>query len=145
MILKLRHHFDSAHRLMDYDGKCNNIHGHTWKVIVNIKFNDDAEKYICDESDNNGILIDFKEIKKVINYYDHKLLLRYDDPIIKMLVTDVDVISLLKNPTAEFLSIHISKNIRVKLRELKKEKYIDSIIVTVFESSTAKSTHYNKR
>lgn len=60
-------HFDAAHFLPDYDGKCSRVHGHTWKVEVKI----------CGEVEN-GNLIDFtlfKEIvDKVISALDHTLL-----------------------------------------------------------------------
>ena len=35
--LKVEHSFDSAHFLYGYEGKCRNIHGHRWKVEVEIK------------------------------------------------------------------------------------------------------------
>ena len=35
-ILKTEYDFDSAHFLKGYDGKCSNIHGHRWKVVVNV-------------------------------------------------------------------------------------------------------------
>lgn len=35
--LKVEHSFDSAHFLYGYEGKCRNIHGHKWKVEVEIK------------------------------------------------------------------------------------------------------------
>ncbi|HEX3048027.1 MAG TPA: 6-carboxytetrahydropterin synthase, partial [Bacillota bacterium] len=41
--------FDSAHYLPGYDGKCKNMHGHTWRVEVGIK-----GKHL-----KNGILFDF--------------------------------------------------------------------------------------
>ena len=60
-------HFDAAHFLPNYDGKCSKVHGHTWKVEVKI----------CGDAEN-GNLIDFtvfKEIvEKVISALDHNLL-----------------------------------------------------------------------
>lgn len=60
-------HFDAAHYLPMYEGKCSKVHGHTWKVEIKI----------CGEVEN-GNLIDFtlfKEIcDKVINVLDHNLL-----------------------------------------------------------------------
>lgn len=60
-------HFDAAHFLPEYDGKCSRVHGHTWKVEVKI----------CGDVEN-GNLIDFtlfKEIvEKVISNLDHNLL-----------------------------------------------------------------------
>ena len=55
-ILKLKTGFSAAHQLTNaYDEKCNaSIHGHNWKVLVEIK----TEKLI------NNMVIDFKKLKK---------------------------------------------------------------------------------
>lgn len=50
--------FEAAHRLPDYPGKCNRLHGHNWKVEVTIT---------GDELDKLGMLLDFKELKKSVN------------------------------------------------------------------------------
>ena len=56
-ILKLKTSFSAAHQLTNaYDEKCNaSIHGHDWKVLVEIK----TEKLI------NNMVIDFKKIKEI--------------------------------------------------------------------------------
>ncbi len=59
--------FSSCHFLRNYKGKCENIHGHNWKVRV----------YVEGENlDNSGMLIDFKDLKKIIttlsDSLDHK-------------------------------------------------------------------------
>ncbi|WP_394138056.1 6-carboxytetrahydropterin synthase QueD [Cytobacillus oceanisediminis] len=61
--------FDSAHHLHCYEGKCKNLHGHTYKVIFGISgFVDDR-----------GLMIDFGDIKEIWKneieiYLDHKYL-----------------------------------------------------------------------
>ena len=35
-ILKTEASFDSAHFLAGYDGKCSNLHGHRWKIILEV-------------------------------------------------------------------------------------------------------------
>jgi 6-pyruvoyltetrahydropterin/6-carboxytetrahydropterin synthase len=61
--------FDSAHHLHDYEGKCKNLHGHTYKVIFGLSgFVDDL-----------GLMIDFGDIKEIWKteieiYLDHKYL-----------------------------------------------------------------------
>jgi 6-pyruvoyltetrahydropterin/6-carboxytetrahydropterin synthase len=67
--------FDSAHRLVDgYQGKCSNVHGHTWKVRFTIS---------GDKLDGHGFLRDFgdfKPLKEFIdNHLDHALLLNEND------------------------------------------------------------------
>lgn len=56
---------DSAHKLNNYVGKCAKLHGHRWKIVVYCR----GEKL-----DNRGILIDFTEIKGIIDRFDHELL-----------------------------------------------------------------------
>ncbi len=59
-------HFAAAHQLHGYDGECSEMHGHTWKVKIEIK----AKK-----TDKIGISFDFKKLKsitnKVIDRLDH--------------------------------------------------------------------------
>ena len=62
--LKIKHHFDAAHKLNDYEGKCSNIHGHMWNVNV----------YIKGTIKQSGMVIDFTSIKKEIDNLDHKYL-----------------------------------------------------------------------
>ena len=56
-----------AHYLkLDYESKCQNIHGHNWIVIVYCK---------SDKLDKNGMIYDFKHIKtKIMDKLDHKYL-----------------------------------------------------------------------
>lgn len=59
--------FDAAHFLTNYEGKCKNIHGHRWRVVVTIK----GEL-------TNGMLVDFgdfkKDIKELCDYFDHSFI-----------------------------------------------------------------------
>lgn len=71
MILKLKHHFDASHKLENKRwsdkknktvyGQCNNNHGHRWVVEVEID----------GESTKEGWVVSFKDLKKVINQFDH--------------------------------------------------------------------------
>ncbi len=65
--LKVISSFSAAHHLLNYEGECENQHGHNWKVEVFVK----GEKL-----DNSNILVDFKvlkkELKKVLDILDHK-------------------------------------------------------------------------
>lgn len=62
--LKLRHHFDAAHNLLNYQGQCSNLHGHRWNVEVTI----------IGKNLKNDMIVDFKEIKAAIDKYDHAYL-----------------------------------------------------------------------
>lgn len=57
-ILKVNEKFQAAHFLKDYRGKCEKIHGHTFRVEVQVR---------VIELDKRGIGIDFAEIKKKLN------------------------------------------------------------------------------
>lgn len=58
--------FDSCHYLKEYEGKCQNYHGHTYKLQVTVK----------GKCDYRGMLIDFGDLKtivkdEIIEYLDH--------------------------------------------------------------------------
>ncbi|MEA2041051.1 MAG: 6-carboxytetrahydropterin synthase [Bacteroidota bacterium] len=68
--------FESAHALWNYDGKCKNIHGHTYKLFVTIigKPSEDVS------SPKNGMVMDFGDLKKIVkskivDIYDHALII----------------------------------------------------------------------
>jgi 6-pyruvoyltetrahydropterin/6-carboxytetrahydropterin synthase len=88
-ILKVRDTFQAAHFLKEYKGKCENIHGHTFQVEVQVSIN---------KLDTSGIGIDFTDIKKKLTDIlpDHTLL--------------NNVYSF--NPTAENLSKHFYGELR---------------------------------
>ena len=46
--------FDSAHFLAGYDGKCKNIHGHRWRVVLEVS---------KENLDDGGMVIDFTDLK----------------------------------------------------------------------------------
>ncbi len=69
-------HFEMAHALAGYEGACKNIHGHSYELHVTVLKSWDDQQYLP----SPGFVIDFKEIKKLVNEYvikelDHKLLL----------------------------------------------------------------------
>ena len=65
--LKVLGSFSAAHHLLNYEGECENQHGHNWKVEVYIK---------GENLDKSNILVDFKvlkrELKTVLERLDHK-------------------------------------------------------------------------
>ena len=67
--LKTITQFGAAHQLRNYKGKCENLHGHNWKIEVYVK---------GENLDENGLLVDFKVIKdktkEIIEELDHKFL-----------------------------------------------------------------------
>ena len=67
--LIVEQYFEAAHFLRGYQGKCENVHGHRYGVVVRIK----AEKV-----NNIGLAYDFTDIKqhlkRILGGYDHALL-----------------------------------------------------------------------
>ncbi|PLX65757.1 MAG: 6-carboxytetrahydropterin synthase QueD [Denitrovibrio sp.] len=61
--------FGGAHNLRNYNGKCENLHGHNWKVEAYLK---------GDSLDETGMLVDFsvlkKRLKEILDTLDHKYL-----------------------------------------------------------------------
>lgn len=69
--------FDAAHFLHGYNGKCSNIHGHRWRVVVEI-FSDK----LSDDKQTRGMVVDFdtlkEDIKQEVDYFDHSLIIEAD-------------------------------------------------------------------
>lgn len=84
--LKIVTDFASAHTLRDYPGACNRMHGHNWKVEVEVRGT---------ELDEMGMLIDFKKIKNATKEITERLDHYYINDIAPF--TDI-------NPTAENLA-----------------------------------------
>ena len=61
--------FASAHNLRGYEGECENLHGHNWKVEVTVE---------SKRLNKIGLAVDFKALKKILNNIleklDHKYL-----------------------------------------------------------------------
>jgi 6-pyruvoyltetrahydropterin/6-carboxytetrahydropterin synthase len=59
--------FASAHQLRGYKGKCENLHGHNYKIEIYAR---------GEELKNIGLLIDFGDLKKaadeIVRYFDHR-------------------------------------------------------------------------
>ncbi len=73
--------FETAHVLYNYDGKCKNMHGHSYKLFVTVKGNpiNDLEHH------KNGMVVDFGDIKKIVkeeivDIWDHAVLVNGDSP-----------------------------------------------------------------
>jgi len=69
MLLRREFTFDAAHNLVSYHGKCENLHGHTYRMMVELSGEPDAE----------GMIIDFVQVKKIveaeiISKFDHAYL-----------------------------------------------------------------------
>ncbi len=112
--LKVIDHFSSAHQLKGYMGECENLHGHNWKVEVVVE----GEKL-----DSVGLMIDFKELKKLIHTIIGELDHRFLNDIEPFKET---------NPSSELISRHIYSELK---SELPSGVSLDSVVV--WESETA--------
>ena len=67
--LFVEEHFDAAHRLRNYRGKCENLHGHRYKVVVRVE---------SEELDSSGLAYDFAQLKRylreILAHFDHAYL-----------------------------------------------------------------------
>lgn len=118
MIIRLTKEFtfDMAHALAGYDGKCRNIHGHTYHLHVTV------EGQPCQDqaSPKDGMVLDFTQIKQIVAdqivaQFDHALVLPRTTPF----PTDIDTHIILTDwqPTAENLLIHFANLLQPRMPE----------------------------
>ena len=115
--LKICDTFAASHQLKGYKGKCESLHGHNWKVEVTVK---------GAQLNDIGLLVDFKELKKILASVIEKL----DHKHLNDIKPFVDV-----NPSSENLSEYIYKEFKTLL-----PSGINIASVTVWESDTAGAT-----
>jgi len=114
--IKIEGDFSSAHNLRGYKGKCEDLHGHNWKVEVAVA---------SPKLDRIGMVMDFKFLKEKLNRLldslDHKYL---------------NNISYFKkvNPTSENIAKYIYDKLKVIIPNLQ--------TVTVWESDKASAAYY---
>ncbi len=108
-VLKSEASFDSAHFLSGYNGKCANIHGHRWKIEVEI-----CGGQLVADGDKRGMLIDFgdlkKEVRNLADSFDHALIYEAGslkpDTVTALVSENFKLIGLPFRPTAENLAKH---------------------------------------
>ncbi len=115
--------FSSGHYLRNYRGKCENPHGHNYKVRVTL----------CGETlDETGLLLDFKELKQilrpVVDYLDHQM------------INDLEPFTTV-NPSAENLARYFFDQTNEHLVELTGGR-VRVKTCTVYETDTSAATYY---
>ncbi len=93
--LKVKSHFDAAHYILDYEGKCSREHGHRWGVEVCLE---------GETLDARNMLIDFKDVKDVL---DEEVLYWLDHHQLNKQLRE-------ENVTAEFLARWIYERLKGK-------------------------------
>ena len=94
--------FEMAHALMNYDGHCKNIHGHSYKLYITVE----GEPNPDEKSSKCGMVMDFGDLKKIviIDKYDHALVLNEKAAFENTLGTKLIKTSF--QPTCENMLIH---------------------------------------
>lgn len=113
--LKVKVHFDAAHHLEGYEGKCQRVHGHRWDVEVAIQGN---------QLDALNMLVDFSEVKKGLKTIIDDQLDHYD---LNNVLNE-------KCPTAEYLAFWI-------FDKLSNDTMLHVASVTVWESPECSITY----
>lgn len=115
--VKVESHFAAAHHLLNYDGKCENPHGHNWKVEVYAE---------GEELNESGILIDFKVLKKELN-----------EVLDKLDHYDLNTLEILKgiSPSSENIAKFIYTELKGKIPQVTK--------VCVWETENARATYWD--
>lgn len=111
MIILKEFEFDAAHYLPKYNGKCENLHGHTYKLVVKVSGHPDHE----------GMVIDFIRLKNIVK---DLVLSKLDHACLN---------DILEQPSAEYISMWVWKQLK---DELHADNY-DLYEVEVWETKTS--------
>lgn len=107
--------FDASHQLPGHSGKCANVHGHTYRVVVTLS----AEELLRDPS-NEGFVLDFGDLKKIvaplIDAMDHSFISSGTETILEDMVKHgAKVYYLGLRSTAENIAHHICNHVNEQL------------------------------
>lgn len=121
--------FAAAHFLQDYHGKCENLHGHNYKVYAHAK---------GDELDNGGMLLDFgvlkNSLRNVCKILDHTNLNDLEE-------NGISVFN--QNPSAERIAKFIFDKVKEDLSNSGWNKHSEYLYaVDVFETPTSRARYY---
>lgn len=110
--------FEAAHALDNHDGKCKNIHGHSYKLTVTIE---GTPKNNTEASDA-GMVLDFSVLKEIVNKliikpYDHALVLKDDSRFLGIEKQNDKTIYSPYHPTCENMLIDFKNKITAHLPE----------------------------
>src|ERR1700761_6042484 len=115
--------FSSGHYLRNYHGKCENPHGHNYRVLVTL---------IGEELDEAGMLLDFKELKNVlkptVEYLDH------------FMINDLEPFTTV-NPSAENIAKYFFDRVSGQLLEMTGGR-VRVKDCTIWETDTSYARYY---
>jgi len=112
--------FETGHALYGYDGKCKNVHGHSYKLSVTV-----IGKPISENTHVKfGMVIDFSDLKRIVkeeivNVFDHATVFNKNTPHVE-LAKELEnrghnVLLVDYQPTSEMMVIDFSKKIKLRL------------------------------
>jgi len=121
-IIRITKHFDfeTAHALYGYDGKCKNIHGHSYQLYVTVigtPINDPNHV-------KNGMVLDFGDLKhivktEIVDVFDHATVLNENSPhkdlAEKIKLHSPKVLLVDYQPTSENMILDFANKIMAKL------------------------------
>ncbi len=112
--------FETGHALYGYDGKCKNVHGHSYKLSVTV-----IGVPISDRNNVKfGMVIDFSDLKKIVkeeivDHFDHATVFNQTTPHIELANELIDrghhVILVDYQPTSENMVIDFAQKIKSRL------------------------------
>lgn len=120
--LTVRTSFAAAHRLLEYEGNCERLHGHNWLVEVTVE---------SDSLDPRGMAIDFRAIKSALG----ELLSRFDHRYLNE-VSPFDGL----NPSSENIARHLFEEMERKIPDP-----VRVARVAVWESEDARAEYSRRR
>ena len=114
--------FETGHALYGYDGKCKNVHGHSYRLDVTV-----IGQPIADNTNvKYGMVIDFKDLKKivkeeVVDVFDHATVFNKNTPHVE-LAKELEnrghnVLLVNYQPTSEMMVIDFAQKIKARLPE----------------------------
>ena len=112
--------FEAGHALYGHDGKCKNIHGHSYKLYVTVI----GEPITDSNSPKFGMIIDFADLKsmvkkEIVEELDHSIILNRNSPHMELAQAlqskEQKVVLVDYQPTIEGMVIYIANKIKKKL------------------------------
>lgn len=117
--------FSAGHALRGYKGKCENVHGHNYRIQITLE---------GPELDNIGLLVDFTHIKKVTR----ELIARLDHQFINDLEPFTTV-----NPSAENMAKYFFEELSQQLKGIPPGAMVKDVVI--WETDTARARYWAGR
>jgi len=112
--------FETGHALYGYDGKCKNVHGHSYRLDVTVI----GEPITNNSHVKYGMVIDFSDLKiivkeEIVNVFDHATVFNKNTPHVELAeelkARDHNVLLVDYQPTSEMMVIDFANKIKRRL------------------------------